>query len=224
MKNALNPSLFTHQTGVTEGFNNLCTIIHQLHDEGVYFGEVQRGRHLLGTFNLSFDKKLPPHQVHIDAASFDPLFKNQTTDRAPATRFELGGQGYVVLYTSGNHTDLRVKLHRRDETKTELSYDTAKLCTGDMVVFRLWTPGTYRVRHTTEKHAMTLKVRSAEGGKYPVSLGKFAPVTVKLTPRGFEPAQSEQWPLQALIVQTEIAGALKVESLQEGTRKKGKRR
>ncbi|MCY2951698.1 MAG: hypothetical protein NTU53_06935 [Planctomycetota bacterium] len=213
MKNVLNQSLFTHQSGATEGFNNLCTIIHQLHEEGVYFGEVLRAKHIIGTFIVRFDKKLPTHEVHIDAAIFDPLFNKDKIGQPAGKAFEVGGQGYVVLYTSGSHGDLRIKLHRRDEKNAEVSYDTAKLAASDMVVFRLWKPGTYRIRHSEEKHAMTLSVRPSDGGRYPTALGKFPPVNVKLTPRGFDPAEIEQWPAQALIIQTEISGALRVDSL-----------
>ena len=224
MKNVLNPALFTHRAGATDGFNNLFTIIHQLRDEGIYSGEIQRGKYLIGNFTLRFDKKLPTHEVHIDAAEFDPLFNKATYDQSGEGTFEVGGQGYVVLFTSGNHADLRVKLHRRDEKKAELSYDTAQLSAGDMVVFRLGRPGSYRVQHTIEKHAMTLAVRSAKGGKYPAGLGKFPPVKVKFTPRGFDPARVEQWPFQALIIQIEIAGGLRLEFVEEAASKKAKRR
>jgi hypothetical protein len=88
-----------------------------------------------------------------------------------------------------------------------------------MVVFRLSIPGVYRIRHATEKHSMVLSVRAADRGKYPATLGKYPPVNIRLTPRGFEPAQIEQWPLQALIIQNEIAGALRVESSDEDVHK-----
>ena len=225
MKNVLNPALFTHREGTTEGFNNLCTIIHQLRDEGIYSGEIQRGKNLIGNFTLCFDKKFPTHEVHIDAAKFDPLFNKESCGQSGEQTFEVGGQGYLVLYTSGSHADLRVKLYRRDEKKVERSYDTANLSTGDMVVFRLARSGSYRVQHTTEKHGMTLAVRSAGERKYPSGLGKFPPINVKLTPRGFDPAQVEQWPFQALIIQIEIPGALRLELRDEkAASKKAKRR
>jgi hypothetical protein len=224
MKNVLNPALFAHRSGNTEGFNNLCTIIHQLRDEGTYVGELQRGKYPIGTFTLRFDKKLPGNEVHIDAAKFDVLFDKESCEQSREGNFEVGGQGYVVFYTSGSHADLRVKLYRRAEKKAELSYDSALLSAGDMVVFRLGTPGAYRVQHMTEKHTMMLVVRAAARGKYPVGLGKFLPMNVRLTPRGFDPSKAEQWPLQALIIQVEIAGALRVEFLEKSASKKARRR
>jgi hypothetical protein len=219
MKNVLNQALFKHRTSATDGFNSLCTIIHQLHVEGYYYGEVLRAQHPIGTFALRFDKNLPTHEVHIDAAKFDPIFNKDNSARPVERTFEVGGQGFVVFYTGGNHTELRIKLNRRDERNMEVSYDTAKLTAGDIVVFRLSIPGVYRIRHATEKHSMVLSVRAADRGKYPAALGKSPPVNIRLTPRGFEPAQIEQWPLQALIIQNEIAGALRVESSDEDVHK-----
>jgi hypothetical protein len=217
MKNVLNHALFKHQESTSEGFNNLCTIIHQLRDEGTYFGEVQRTKYIVGTFTLRFDKTLTTHQVHIDAAKFDPVFNKNRSAPQAESGFEVGGEGYVLFYTSGAHTDLRIKLHRRTEKNTdEVSYDTAKLASGDMVVFRLLAPGAYRIRQGQTEHAMSVSVRSAEKDNYPGALGKFPPVNVKLTSRGFEPAKVDYWPLQALIIQLETAGPLSVESVEKG--------
>jgi len=206
MKSVFNPALFHHQTVATSALNNLCTVIHKLREEGTYSGEVRRGKHLIGTFGLRFDKKLPPHQVHIDMAQYDPLFSKEG-NKSVERLFEVGGEGYVVFYTSGVHADLRVKLHHREERKVELSYDTSRLTVGDMVALRLGTPGAYRIQHATKKHSMALVVRSATEGKFPNGLGKFLPGRVKLTTKGFEPAQVEHWPLQALIVEIELEGA-----------------
>jgi hypothetical protein len=219
MKNVLNQALFRHRGSATEGFNNLCIIIHQLRDEGTYFGEVQRAKQSVGSFTLRFDKKLPSHEVHVDAAKFDQLFNRGSRAQPVERSFEVGGEGYVILYTSGAHTDLRIKLHRRDEKNVEVVYDTARLTSGDMVVFRLLVPGTYRIGHAKEKHIMTLAVRSPDGGKYPATLGKLPPIHAKLTQRGFEPAKVDPWPLQALIIQVDVPGALRADLIEVAAEK-----
>jgi hypothetical protein len=88
MENVLNQALFKHRTSATDGFNSLCTIIHQLHVEGYYYGEVLRAQHPIGTFVLRFDKNLPTHEVHIDAAKFDPIFNKDNSARPVERTFK----------------------------------------------------------------------------------------------------------------------------------------
>ena len=65
MKTVINQHLFRHFETKSAAFNNLCTIIHKLADEGIYVGEVVQDKRLLGSFRLTYDKKSESSQVMV---------------------------------------------------------------------------------------------------------------------------------------------------------------
>jgi len=207
----INQHLFRHRETRSAGFNNLCTIIHKLADEGDYAGEIVQDKRLLGTFRLQYDRKNEPSQVNIDLSTFDALFRANVPGLAERRDYAVGKDGYVVFYASGHHSDLYVKLTNVQREKETLSFDSRKLGKGDFVAFRLWQPGSYAITNELGGQKAALTVMSAENHQYPDPT-RLEPVKVTLSDKGFDPVKIENWPVQALVISTETAAALTLNS------------
>jgi hypothetical protein len=207
--NALfNPHLFRHREATTAGFNNLCTVIHRIREPGEYLGSIVYRDQLLGSFKLRCEKEAAATQVDVDVSKFDPLLRTAAgRDLSVPHQFSVSPDGYAVFFASSHHNGVHVTLTSGQKTV----FDSRKLDAGDLAVFRLVYPGTYRLADRTGDATLHLRVREAEDGHYP-QLTKLAPVTVTLSDRGFDPAKLEKWPVQALVIRLEKSAVLELTS------------
>jgi hypothetical protein len=214
MNTVINQYLFRHREVTSAAFNNLCTIIHRVREEGVYAGEVVQLKRQLGTFRVTCDAKHEASQVNIDLSTFDTLFRANVPDLPVPGNYALGKGGYFVLHASGPHDNLYVTLTKLSKDKGGPSFDSRRLQKEDFVAFRLWYPGSYTITNEPGGQKATLIVLGGENHKYP-DLTKQAPVQVTLTDKGFEPAKVEKWPAQALIISLETSASLILRSVME---------
>ena len=210
MNTVINQHLFRHRETKSTGLNNLCTVIHKLSEEGLYVGEVVQGERLLGTFRLTCDEKNEQSQVNIDLSAFDTLFRANVPDLPTPDHYAVGKSGYVVFHVSGHHNGLYVKLTEVSKEKKKPSFDSRRLDKGDMVGFRLWYAGSYTITNEVGGQKAALTVLSGEGRKLP-DLTKVTPVRVSLSEKGFDPAQIEKWPVQALVINVDTGAALSLQ-------------
>jgi hypothetical protein len=207
MSTVINQNLFRHHDTRSAAFNNLCTVIHRLAEEGDYLGEVVSGKRLLGTFRLRHARAGGESQVNIDLSWFDEVFAANTPRGGGSREYTVGQDGYVVFHVSGHHTGLYVTLTRIQEKKTAPSFDSRKLGKGDILALRLWNPGAYTVINEPGGQQATITVRGANDGKtYEPS--KLQPINVTLTEKGFNPETIDQAAFQALIINLETSAAL----------------
>jgi len=206
MKTVINQHLFRHFETKSAAFNNLCTIIHKLADEGLYVGEVVQDKRLLGSFRLTYDRKGELSQVNIDLSMFDALFRANVPGIPETSNFAVGKDGYVVFYASGHHTGLYVKLTKVSKEKGSPGFDSRKLGKDDMVALRLWQPGSYTITSEPGGQKASLTVLHAENRQYP-DPRKLEPARITLSDKGFNPAKIEKWPVQALVISIETAGS-----------------
>jgi len=207
-----NPHLFKHREAATAGFNNLCTIIHRIREPGEYFGRVVCRDQLLGAFKLTCGKEATATQVDIDVSKFDAVLRAAANAESPCPeRLSLSPDGHVVFFAGGHHNGVYVTLARAEQHEQKVVFDSRKLDSGDLVVFRLFYPGAYRVTDRAGAAVLHLRVREEEDGRYP-QLAKLPPVTVTLSERGFDPPKVEKWPTQALLIRLEKSGVLELTS------------
>jgi hypothetical protein len=201
----INTHFFKFTTTAGSGFNNLCTIIHQLAAAGQYTGQVYLQGNPLGAFTLTVDPSVSTTQVQIDASAFDQVsqinLKNQVVTN-PA--YSLAPGGYVLFYASGAQNGFYVTLSTTAGTTTTIVFDTRDLDNGDYTMFRPVNPGNYTV--TNDKGAQTAAITvSAYPGTGPASPD---PVTATLTQTGFTPNNIQLVQLQALMISVGIPASL----------------
>jgi hypothetical protein len=217
MKNIINTNAYKHKASASSAINNLCTIIHPLKEEGEYRGEVIVKDRLLGTFDLTYDKKMENSQVDIDVSQFDPITNEKWTrfksDRH--THFKLGAEGYLVIYASQHHNNVYVRLRPvGDEKKKETPFDTRKLGPDDMVVFRCIWPGSYELQNEGGKQKMLLNITQTKDDKN-FHVDKLDAVTVTLGGEGFSSKELECAPLQPIVIKLGTEGAVSFKSLEK---------
>src|SRR6185436_9649057 len=211
MNTVNNQHLFRHRESNSSAFNNLCTLVHKLPEEGTYAGEVVQGKRLLGTFRLRCDAKNELSQVNIDLSTFDALFRANVAGLTASDTYAVGKDGYVVFYASAHHDGLYVKLTKVSKENGGSTFDSRRLDNVDIVTFRLWHAGSYRISNEHGGHEAALSVLNAEDGKFP-ELAKRGPVRVRLSDKGFDPAKMEIWPTQPLVISVEVPAALRLQS------------
>jgi hypothetical protein len=223
MNTVINPYLFRHRQTKTAAFNNLCTIVHRMIEEGVYAGEVVQGRTVLGTFRLTCDANSPSPQVNIDLSTFDALFRANVPDLPAPGSYTVSKNGYVVFHASGHHDNLYVRLTKVSKEKGEPAFDSRRLEKGEIVAFRLWQPGSYTITNESGGQKAALTVKSSEDRKYP-DLGKQQGVQIRLSDKGFDPAKIEKWPAQALVISIETQAALNLQSTESAPERPTRRK
>jgi hypothetical protein len=98
---------------------------------------------------------LETSQVNIDASLFDPTHKASKERSVNDLMLAVGMEGFVVLHVSGHQEGVYLKLSKLEENKAVRAYfDSRKLQTGDMVVFRVIWPGEYTISNTASKQTM----------------------------------------------------------------------
>jgi len=210
MKSVINPNIFRHTAVASEGFNNLCTIVHPLGKEGQYNGEVFIKKQCVGSFQLIIQEKSDHTQADIDVSLFDPLNISKIMG-IPRNHFEMSKGGYVVIYASGHHNGAYVTITRSGEKAESKEFDTRKLGKDDLVVFRPFHPGKYKLTNKLDgkEASFAIEEKKERGYTNPAKLG---PVTIPLTLKGFElPGNGTLHPFQAMIIKPDIACSLLME-------------
>jgi hypothetical protein len=210
MRSIINNNLFRYNSSSTEGMNNLCTVIHKLKTGGFYRGEVFLNQRYLGSFKINYDAKIETPQLNLDASLFDPTSSANKQRRLTPLTMEVGMEGYIVFHVSGHQKDAYFTLKKLSEKKREDYFDSRKLSNGDMAVFRVIYPGEYLIKNTRGSQVLAVTVREEKEGKYP-DPSKIQPLTVTLSEKGFETKKSEIYPLQAIIIKSEIDFSLSLE-------------
>lgn len=211
MNTFFNPHLFRHREANSVAFNNLCTIIHMLTEEGVYSGEVVQNGRPMGTFLLTCDRKNAAPQVNIDLSKFDAFSLPKARASQEASNFTVGQSGYVVFHVSGHHTGLYVQLTKLQKAQGKPSFDSRRLGKGDLVAFRVWQPGSYIVRNEIGGKKADLTVMGVEDQQHP-DLTRTEPVSVTLSGKGFNPSRIKSWPAQAVVITLETPAALTLQN------------
>ena len=206
----VNPSVFKHATATSDGFNNLCTIIHQLATQGQYAGQVYLQGTLLGSFTLTSDPSVSATQVQIDVSTFDQLAQAQGNQSNPVPAnpaYSVGQAGYVIFYASGPQNGFYVTLSTGAGTNATIVFDTRNLDNGDTLVFRPTSPGNYSVTNDKGNQQLAVVVQSYPPHQSPDPT-TLNPVTCTLAQGGFNPANISLSPLQALVISIGIPASL----------------
>jgi hypothetical protein len=210
MKSVINPNIFRHTAVASEGFNNLCTIVHPLGKEGQYNGQVFIKKQYVGSFQLTIQEKSESTQADIDVSSFDPLYLRKDHG-SPGNHFEMSKGGYVVIYASGHHDGAYVTISRSGEKADSKEFDTRKLGKDDLVVFRPFHPGKYKLLNKLDGKQASFSIEEKKERGY-TNPAKLEPVTVPLTLKGFElPGNGTLHPFQAMVIKPDIACSLVME-------------
>jgi hypothetical protein len=209
MKSIINPNLFRHTDVSSDGFNNLCTLIHPVHEDGLYTGEVYIGKLFAGSFELTVGGGSEATQADIDVSAFDPLYRRKCEEN-PEKRFGMSKEGCLVIYTSGHHNGAHVRVYRSDKEKNHVVFDTRKPGKDDLVVFRPFHPGRYKLFNRLDGRSAEFVIEEKKEGY--VNPVKLEPLTIPLTASGFEiPGNFSVSPFQALIIRPETECSLVME-------------
>jgi hypothetical protein len=207
MNSAINRHFFRHVRTRTEGFNNLCTLIHKVEEEGRYTGEVYLQKIFLGSFTLTVGQTTAT-QLQIDLSSFDPISEiNLKKEMSANPCFEVMKDGHVVFYLSGPQEGCYVTLSASDGKRTRVVFDSKNLDKGDMVVFRPTVPGNYRIKNELGGQVLEVAVKKYGAHKYP-DPNKLKPSSVGLAARGFEPDAIQTSPMQAVLISIGVPALL----------------
>lgn len=209
MKSVINPDIFRHTAVTTEGFNNLCTIVHPIRSEGQYTGEIFIKKQFAGSFQLTIHEKSESTQTDIDISMFDPL-NTRKIKGIPRNQFSMSKDGYVVIFASGHHEGAYLRITIPGEEDREV-FDTRKLGKDDLVVFRPFHPGKYKLLNRLDGREAYFVIEEKKERGY-VNPAKLEPVTIPLTPRGFEmPKNAMLAPFQAMVIKPDIDCSLLLE-------------
>lgn len=200
MNATINRDIFKHLNTNSQGFNNLCTIIHLIAAEGQYTGQVYLQGNLLGAFSLVSDASVTDTQVQIDVSTFDHVsqvnLKNQVD---PNPSYSVGKGGYMLLYASGPQDGFYVTLSTNAGNTATVVFDTRDLNNGDLAIFRPVTPGSYTLTNDKGTQQASITVQSYPDHQYP-NPATLNPIAANLTAAGFVPNSITLSPLQALVV------------------------
>jgi len=209
MKSVINPNIFRHTAVASEGFNNLCTIVHPLRKEGEYTGEIFLKKQCMGSFQLVINEKSESTQADIDVSLFDPLNIRKNKGISP-NQFEMSTDGYVVIYASGHHNGVHVRITGSGDQKDSEEFDTRKLGKDDLVVFRPFHPGKYKLLNRLAGQEASFAIEEKKDGGY-INPAKLEPVTIPLTTKGFEIPENKILPFQAMVIKPDIDCSLVLE-------------
>jgi hypothetical protein len=218
MKAVINPNIFRHTAVASEGFNNLCTIIHPFRKEGAYNGEIFLKKQCMGSFQLIIHEKSEITQADIDVSLFDPLNVRKKNGVLP-DQFEMSKEGYVVIYASGHHNGVHVSITGSGAQKDSETFDTRKLGKDDLVVFRPFHPGKYKLLNRLAGQEASFTIEEKKNGGY-INPAKLEPVTIPLTAKGFEIPKDGIQPFQAMVIKPDIDCSLVLEMEKPRSKKK----
>ncbi len=223
MKMTFDQNLFT-QVGLDSGsLTMLGGVTHRFMEAGQYRGVVYRGRESIGKFYINVDKNSPIAQANIDLAAFD------TTLPAPATTasgtncgcqasgtkaesaFEVNPKGYAVFHVSAGAGGYAVRVSKTaEDPKQQNQFDSRELKCEDIFSAVILRPGTY-----SASNGLDAKAKGKITVGYP-KIGKTAyrppsPAKIVCSEGGFEPANVELQPGQAVLFQANAPSRITLE-------------
>jgi hypothetical protein len=223
MKMTFDQNLFT-QIGLDSGsLTMLGGVTHRFLEPGQYRGVVYRGKESFGRFYINVDKNSPVAQANIDLAAFEssPSAPAMNTSGASCgcpgesaktdTKFELNPKGYAVFHVTAGAGGYAVRVGKAaEDPKQQNQFDSRELKSDDIFSAVILRPGTYSASNTLGSKA---KGKITVG--YP-KIGKTAyrppaPAKVECSAHGFEPANVELQPGQAVLFHTAVPSRITIE-------------
>lgn len=215
MKMTFDQNLFT-QIGLDSGaLTMLGGVTHRFLEAGQYRGVVYRGSESIGQFYINVDKNSPIAQANIDLAAFDTSLPSTESSKtsssagtgcgcqaggSPAdTTFEVNPKGYAVFHVSSGAGGYAVRASKAaEDPKQQNQFDSRELKSEDIFSAVILRPGTY-----SASNGLNAKAKGKITVGYP-KIGKTAyrppnPTKVVCSESGFEPANVELHPGQAVL-------------------------
>jgi hypothetical protein len=205
MKMTFDQNLFT-QIGLDSGaLTMLGGVTHRFLEAGQYRGVVYRGGDSIGKFYINVDKNSPIAQANIDLAAFDtslpPPATSSTGTTNAETTFEVNPKGYAVFHVSAGAGGYAVRASKAaEDPKQQNQFDSRQLSGEDIFSAVILRPGTY-----SASNGLNTKAKGKITVGYP-KVGETAyrppsPTKVVCSESGFEPANVELQPGQAVLFQ-----------------------
>lgn len=226
MKMTFDQNLFT-QVGLDSGsLTMLGGVTHRFLEAGQYRGVVYRGGESIGKFYINVDKNSPIAQANIDLAAFDtslPAPASSATSSAGTTcgcqgdgskaenTFEVNPKGYAVFHVSAGAGGYAVRASKAaEDPRQQNQFDSRELKGEDIFSAVILRPGTY-----SASNGLNAKAKGKITVGYP-KIGKTAyrppsPAKVVCVESGFEPANLELQPGQAVLFQANAPSRITLE-------------
>jgi hypothetical protein len=223
MKMTFDQNLFT-QIGLDSGaLTMLGGVTHRFQEAGQYRGVVYRDGESIGKFYINVDKNSPVAQANIDLAAFDadlPALSIPTTETScgcqaagssAATTFEVNPKGYAVFHVSSGAGGYAVRASKAvEDPQQQNQFDSRELKCEDIFSAVILRPGTY-----SASNGLNQKAKGKITVSYP-KIGKTAyrppsPTKVICSEGGFEPANVELQPGQAVLFQANAPARISLE-------------
>jgi hypothetical protein len=226
MKMTFDQNLFT-QVGLDSGsLTMLGGVTHRFLEAGQYRGVVYRGDNSIGQFYINVDKNSPVAQANIDLSAFDtslpaPSTTSTSSDSTTCgcqsggtkseTTFEVNPKGYAVFHVSAGAGGYAVRASKAaEDPKQQNQFDSRQLNCEDIFSAVILRPGTY-----SASNGLNTKAKGKITVGYP-KIGKTAyrppsPAKIVCTESGFEPANVELQPGQAVLFQANAPSRINLE-------------
>ncbi|MES2221847.1 MAG: hypothetical protein V4587_12890 [Acidobacteriota bacterium] len=223
MKMTFDQNLFM-QVGLDSGsLTMLAGVTHRFMEAGQYRGVVYRGGESIGKFYINVDKNSPIAQANIDLATFDTRLPAPASSAASSgcgcqgegsqseTTFEVNPKGYAVFHVSAGAGGFAVRASKAaEDPQQQNQFDSRELNCEDIFSAVILRPGTYSISNASNSKA---KGKITVG--YP-KIGKTAyrppsPTKIICSESGFEPANVEIQPGQAVLFQANAPSRIAIE-------------
>jgi hypothetical protein len=226
MKMTFDQNLFT-QVGLDSGsLTMLGGVTHRFLEAGQYRGVVYRGGESIGKFYINVDQNSPVAQANIDLAAFDTSLPVPATSSGSSaatncgcqgdgtkaeTTFEVNPKGYAVFHVSTGAGGYAVRASKAaEDPKKQNQFDSRELKCEDIFSAVILRPGTY-----SASNGLNAKAKGKITVGYP-KIGKTAyrppsPTKIVCSEGGFEPANVELQPGQAVLFQADAPSRIKLE-------------
>lgn len=136
----------------------LCCLVHSVKEQGLYIGEVARGKETVGTFRVQAVGDGAAHQANIDLA----LVRGSQHD----SRLVLAG-GALVFHCSSGTAGYSVKVWRNQGGRRKVEFDSRKLGADDLFTVTLLHPGDWEVVGEDDRLLCRLDVGPCKPGRKP---------------------------------------------------------
>lgn len=198
MKARINTHAFRQTCLQSDALGVLGSIAHPLREAGDYRGSVRLRGAEVAAFRVRVDAEAPEQQADVDLAALATARRRLGGfSEEPAYRVRPGG--WLVLFVSEGPGGFSVRLDRVG--KKGGSFDSRELGEGDVFIASLLRPGRYRLSDRHHKYEGTIRVSYPEPGKAPYR--PKPPVSVRVTAKGFEPAEVAVGPAQGVVLTVE---------------------
>ncbi|MDN5216638.1 hypothetical protein QQ020_31505 [Fulvivirgaceae bacterium BMA12] len=191
----INKTAFSHTSFSNEDLGSLSYIVHQLPKKGYYNGKIYQGKKVIDHFELTCSDEFKTRQVDIDICSF----RNTPISEKGKSGFKVGPEGYVVFFNSQGTSGLRVRLDLLEKEKFRNTFDNTKLGKGDLLVFTLLRPGSYRALASNARSGLNLEVQYPTEKLLTRRQDLNKPVEIEVGKKGFNINSAKLLPGQGLL-------------------------